>query len=217
MRPLKITAAFLARAALFYALLVIPWPGLRSTYAAGYRAVANKLFGHFGSDGAVRFRAITPGPDLADTEFDLGNRRTGAMRSARHNSRVTGYLPTAETIALILATPIPWRRKWKALLAGLALAYALIALRLSVALLYGFASGGPVALFHPSPWAQSALTMLFNVIVAGISFTYVAPFFLWLAVAVRSADIETWLRPVSHGAAPGAAGTPRRRRAKAQP
>jgi exosortase/archaeosortase len=103
---------------------------------------------------------------------------------------VTGYLPTAEVLALILATPIPWVRKWKALLAGLVLVHVLVLLRVLVVLIFGFSAAGAVALFHPGPLARSALTMLFNVVAVGISFTYVAPVFLWIAVAIRQQECQ---------------------------
>ena len=207
MLSVKQTYGFFVRLVLLYGLLAVPWPGLRAIYAAGYRAVGNALFGSFGRDGAVRFRPLTQGREQADTAIDLANRRrTQSTATMGHSARLIGYLPTAEVVALILATPIAWRRRWKALLWGLLLVHGLIALRVTILLLYGFSSDQPCALYSPGPFWSDVLTKAYSLGAVWVSFTFVAPIFIWLLVTFRRIDLQRWL--VTRGDGELAAGQP---------
>lgn len=201
MLPVKKTAGFFLRLVLFYGLLVAPWPGLREAYARGYRAAGNALFGSFGSDGVVRFEPLSKGREQMDTEIGIGNLRTRpAPKFAQHSTRLTGYLPTAEVVALILATPIPWSRRWKALLWGLLLANGLVALRVTILLLYGFSGDHPCALYSPGPFWSEVLAGAHSVMVVWVSFTYVAPVFIWIVVTFRRGDLQKWAASWGGGA-----------------
>lgn len=193
MLPVKQIVGFLARLLVFYGLLAFPWPGLREAYSAAYQAAGDAVFGSFGRDGVVRFEALPHVRGQMDTEIVFGNRRTRpAPRAVRHSARLTGYLPTAEVLALILATPIPWSRKWKALLWGLVLVHGLVAIRVLIALLHHFSGDHPCALYSPSPFWMVALTRVYKVTVVWVSFTFVAPLFIWILVAFRRADLVQW-------------------------
>lgn len=194
MLPLKQIAGFFLRLVLFYALLAAPWPGLCESYATGYRAVANALFGSFGADGIVRFEPLSNGSQELDTEIIAGNLRTRAPpRSAHHSTRLTGYLPTVEVIALIAATPIPWSRRWKALLWGLVLVNGLVVFRVAVALLFGFSGDHPTAMYSPNPFWSAVLTGVFRISVIWVNFSYVAPVFIWVVATFRRSDWERLL------------------------
>ncbi len=208
MLPLKPILSFFLRLVLLYALLVAPWPGLRACYGSGYRTVMNALFGSFGSDGIVRFEALAGDVEQVDTEIIAGNRRTRARPiSALHSTAVTGYLPTAEVVALIVATPIPWSRRWKSLLWGLLLVNGLVILRVAIALLYGFSGDHPIALYSPGPVWIAVLAGAHRVFATWINFSYVAPLFIWIVVTFRRSDWERLLGARSsllgENAAPG--------------
>ena len=180
------------RLALFYGLLAAPWPGLREVYSSVYGATANAVFGSFGPHGYVRFWPSSGGREQMDTEIFIGNKQTRASRIAQHSARLTGYLPTAEILALILATPIPWSRRWKALLCGLLLTQGLIALRVIIVLLYGFSGDHPCALYAPGPFWGEVLAKAHKIGVVGVNFTFVAPILIYIPVTFRRSDFQRW-------------------------
>jgi hypothetical protein len=191
-----LAARFLLRLVALYALLIVPWPGWADAYARGYRAAGDWLFGDFGGDGIVRFEPPERRKEQVDTQITIGNRRTrGKPQTADHSARLTGYLPTALFVALVLATPVAWRRRLLSLAVGLALVHALVALRVCVALLYGFSQPTAVALFAPGPFWAAALRHTFQIVTVWVSFAFVAPLFIWALVTLRRSDFERWLRP----------------------
>lgn len=194
MLPIRLIGGFLLRVVVFYVLLAAPWPGLRQTYAAAYWAVGNAVFGSIASGGRVRFRAPPERDERKmDTAIIFVNVKTRASKSSLYNARFTAYLPTVETLALILATPIVWSRKWKALLWGLVLAHGLAALRVGIFLLHGFSGDDPNALYSPGPFWSQVLTQAHEMANIFISIMFVAPVFIWILVTFRRGDLEQWV------------------------
>ncbi len=140
----KPIAGFFVRFLIVYAALMAPWPVVRDSYAALYRAGCNALFARFGSDGAVRLRPLGKPIAKHDTEFALTNRRTGAEYTFAGSS-LQGYNPTAFVVALILATPIPWSRRWRAVLWGLLWVNVYVALRVVVFLVMAYSGDNSLA------------------------------------------------------------------------
>jgi len=192
MFPLKLICGFFLRLVFVYALLAYPWSFLTDTYAAAYRSIGNGALGSFGTDGTVRFEPLSGGAGMLDTEIVLKNRRTRAVSRTEHSARLTGYLPTVEVIALIVATPIPWSRRCKALVWGLVWINVFVAARTALVPLYGFCNDTPCALFWPSPFWMDVLTSTFNIGVKWSSLTFVAPVFVWIAVTLRLKDLHRW-------------------------
>ncbi len=200
---------FLALFALFV-VLYLPWPGLDSAYLACFRAAGNVLFGSIGPAGVVEFvdeypakyeRFAPPAPaENWPVRLILKNRRTAKEKlqvySARH-----GYLAAALTAALILATPIPWPRRARALLLGLILVNLFAALRIYLGLLSEFTGDNPIAQFHPGPFWKSALDLSVRMLTVSPEFTFVIPVFIWIAVTIRRRDVEAWRGGLSSGPA----------------
>lgn len=188
----KGVAGFCIRLFLFYGLLVLPWPGLREGYAAFFRAGGDVLFGSFGHVGAVRFQPLDS-PGKLDTAIVFGNRRTRAGGLTRIPSRHMGYLPTAVLICLVLATPISWPRRARALLWGLLLVHGFIALRLLLLILVGFSGDNPLALFAFHPHLRE--TLVFVGVMSSVSpvVSYVVPVLLWALVSFQRRDAAALL------------------------
>jgi hypothetical protein len=184
------TLGFFLRLLPLYALLAAPWPWVQDAYAAAFRAAGNFAFGNFGSDGEVQFRPYEGGDPKRDTEILFrrpGHRMGGVLRNS---SRLTGYLPTVEVVALVLATPIPWARRWRALLWGLVLVNAFVALRLEISLLYTWSGDNAWRLYDPSPFWRAVLGHAFHVTARSLTFAYVMPVFIWILVTFRRGDLE---------------------------
>lgn len=195
MWPRRPLAGFVIHLLMIYGAFCIPWPGLRQGYAALYRGAANGLFGSFGSAGIVRFQPARAVQGRLDSEIVVRKRGCPTFATTQHDSIATGYLPTVETIALVLATPIPWRRRWKALLYGVLLANGFVALRVYVTLLHWFSVEQPWALYTPNPFGKKVLASVFEFIAVAPPCTFLMPVLIWILVTFRRDDIRL-TRPV---------------------
>ena len=136
---------FLCFLIVFVPLMVL-WPVVREPYGAMFQRAGNVLVGlgskRVGPDfeRAVWFNSCDdPDPDR-DTEIIFTD-PDGSRRPIRIGSRLDGYMPTTFVLALIVATPIPWRRRWRALLWGLLVVHVYVALIImSFPLAYGSGS-----------------------------------------------------------------------------
>lgn len=185
---------FFLRLILIYGLLIVPWPGLNPGYLAAFRAGGNLLFGSFGPSGTVRFVDESPLQDSWSTKLTFKNRLSGRGGGVFYKTR-HGYLATALVLALILATPVSLRRKGWAILWGLFLANAFVALRIFLGLLALFSSpGDPMAMFSFSPFWKDALQLAVRTLIVPPELTFVAPVFIWIVVTLRKGDLERWSR-----------------------
>ena len=182
----KRIAVFAFLALLFYGLLAGPWPGFQKGYAAFYQVVGNAVFGSFGSGGLVRFQPIAASGGEMDTEIVIRRRDSPVKGTTPHSAWVTGYLPTAECIALILATPLAWRRKLKALLWGLLLVNAFVAMRITITLIYWFGTDGRWALYQPGPFWSKVLYGVFHFVAVEPAGGFAVPALIWMLVCFRS-------------------------------
>ena len=109
-------SGFAWRLLLYYVLLgVAPWPGVRDAYADLFRATGNAVFGSFGRTGHTLFQPAPASLRMWDTRvlfrFEASPRRSRLT----YNAWISGWIPVATLVALVLATRISWSRRWKAL------------------------------------------------------------------------------------------------------
>lgn len=202
----KPVAAFFFKVILLYALLMIPWPGVSAGYGYLFRACGTAVFHTFGSAGRVEFRPAEPNPgekDPLDFEIRLRNLRTqaGGTFTLERNTRKMGYLPTAFTVALILATPVPWPRRGWALLWGLVLISAFVGFQLTLHLVNAFSDPNVLNQFDLAPSMKRLLGIALKVFVLSPVTAYIVPIFVWILVAFRRGD---WAKLLATPAAPTA-------------
>jgi hypothetical protein len=176
---------------LAFGLMMAPWPRVGRAYTRFYSAGASVLFGSFGSTGVVRFEP------LSDSEYDmhvtLFNRaRPGpgggvARIQTRHNSRHAGYMYVAFLTALILATPIPWKRKAWALFWGMILIHGFVALQLLLRISHAFNSKA-LSMFVLSPFCSRVLSTAHQAFAVNATFGFVVCVFVWILVSFRRRD-----------------------------
>ncbi len=182
---------FLCLFAVFYGLLMAPWPGFGKAYSKLYLAGASALFKSFGSKGVVLFNQS----DDAEYDINVGlyNRdqvdKNGHVTvfQTSHTSRRNGYMYMTFMTALILAGPIPWKRKVWALLLGLILIHGFIALKLAIRLLHAF-SIEPLCIFALSPFWSRILAIAHQQFVVNVNFGFVVSIFIWILVSFRRED-----------------------------
>jgi len=192
MLPPKQIAGFLLRLVLLYGILAVPWPAVQRAYSAAYAGAANALFGSFGSDGLVQFQRSPKSARPADLELVIRKRGAPQVGRAPHDPILTGYLAMVEVIALILATPVSWSRRCKAMMWGMLLVHAYIWLRLEITLLHWFSGDSPLALYKPGPFWSKLLASAFELISVSPTSTFVVPIFIWILVSFRRSDFEGW-------------------------
>ena len=179
-------AGFVVRLFAWYLVLTAPWPGLSDRYGDAVRACGNALFGTFGTVGVVRFKAAADLGPSHDTGILFGPKRNPNAWLANASVRRMSYLPTAVTAALVLASPLPWRRRMVALAWGLAFVHLFVLVRLSVTIYYYFVS---VSIIELTPYRSSALRLAYEALSESLVPSFVGPAVIWLLVAFR---IEDW-------------------------
>ena len=179
---------FVCRFVLVYALLAIPWPGLNTAYGHYFRALGRMVFGD-NDRRELSFEA--PGENerhLHDTRIVIVNRAlmhadgSGPVRNLDMNA--SGFSrATALLLALIFATPIPWRRRVWAMVWGLLWIHAFILLFLGFCIWNESAEIGLVTL---SPFWKSFANGLKEAVIAQLSLAISV--LIWILVTFRRGD-----------------------------
>lgn len=213
MPPSKLLIRFFLFAALLFAVLMAPWPGLERGYAALFRTGGDVLFSRtywFWTQGRVRFldldaedlvgqiNAVIPGQlppgvkpppssGVKDTLMVLMNTSTPASTGQlRTSSRYIAYVPTVMVMALILATPLSKSRRIRALVWGFVGIHAFVALRVSLTLAAkGFAAEKVYALVDLGPTLSGMLRRCETLLSDDPTISFVVPAFLWFVLAMR--------------------------------
>jgi len=185
LQPRTIAGVF-ARLVAVYVLLMAPWPGLKEAYATLYRAAGSVIFSSFGSGGTVHFEPLDSPDPIKDSDMVLSNRPAGVQGRMSNSSRHIGYVPAVVLVALALATPTSWSRRWKGLAWGLLLIHAYITCRLALLLLNGFSEDNALALYDLSPAVKGTIRYIAKGVMP--SGNYVVPIFVWIIVLFRRED-----------------------------
>jgi len=182
---------------LAFGLLMAPWPRVGRAYRKFYIAGASFLFGSIETIGMVTFEPV---PDSEnDMNVTLYNRARPAPDGGiariqtRHNSRHAGYMYVAFLVALILATPIPARRKGLALFLGIILFHGLAAIQLGLRIFHAF-SNKPLSMFVLSLFSRRVLSISHQAFAVNVTFGFVVCVFIWILVCFRRSD---WARIIS--------------------
>jgi hypothetical protein len=185
--------------AVLYGLLILPWPGLHNAIGAYVQAFGSRVFGQSGRTfmdnlaknrtgivttpihHIVFFRPIGPidksyssGTDTIVLlyNFDAVDKSKGGGYKIGLESKTYFWLPFAFYLALIGATPMPWRRRAWALFLGFLTANILLALTLAV---YIASHASDISMIALSPfwkWAVHGLTNLLLVVSGPSTFIY---------------------------------------------
>jgi hypothetical protein len=197
MFPLRRISGFFVFCLILYALLMTPQLKLMDAYRGVFSSGGNLLFRNlFGSNSAVTFTQISNVDHMKDTTIRMEKLRPPPLRP--HSMEVdikcvyAGYRPTAFAVALILATPVPWRRRVWALLWGLLLINIFVAFRVGLWPLLFF-SHPSIAVVTLGPSTRTVLEKLFLVFYRAPEMHYIVPAFVWLLVTFRRDDLQRML------------------------
>ena len=193
---------FIWRLSLYYVLLgVAPWPGFRDAYADLFRAGGNTVFGSFGGSGRTKFEPEPRGLRMWDTRVRFAIAGLPMSRRITYNAWIAGWIPVATLVSLVLATRIPWSRRLRALVWGLAWTHVFVLLRVFVLVLFGFSGPPGLPLFSVGPFGHKVLEVALEVISVAPVTSFVVPVLIWLLVTFRREDWVGTPRPRRRAAA----------------
>ena len=102
------------------------------------------------------------------------------------DSGSVGWVPTALTIALVLATPIPWPRRLTALAGGLVLIHFFIFFTLQT---WIWNNSSDVSLMTLSDFWQNVTDQLDYALMNQIGASFSVPVVIWILVTFRRQDV----------------------------
>jgi hypothetical protein len=199
--------AFVCRFALLFGLLIIPWPGWNGIYGEYFRALGQMVFSR---DEGSRIVLFTPNVKQAvsstlTTELTLGNRYLldatgkGLLKRAKLDTRSIGWVPTALTLALIAASPLPWIRRGWALLGGLVLVHFFILFTLQT---WIWSNEPVVSLATFFPFGKQVADALEFTFVEQLGASFAVPVLIWIFVSFRRNDAHVWNQLFNRGESP---------------
>lgn len=185
-RLVRRIAGFALRFALAYGLLVLAWPVVRPVFRPLFCTLGNVLFG--GGEASVSFHPLDAGAEL-DVQLVLTKRGpppvTARMEASSH---LVGYMPIVSLVAFVLASPIPWRRRRRALLLGLALVSLFVALRMALPIWRDFSNADALQVYHPGAFVRWSRDVAERAFLSAPASFFVVPIFVWVLVAFRRED-----------------------------
>lgn len=184
-------AKFLCLFVVVYGILVSPWPGFDRAYAMFYREALVFLSGSLAGNGSVRLeRSVEPEYDIRIVFYDssqLGpdGEATG-IGFFGQNSRQDAYVFVAFAVALVLATPLPWKRKTWAMVWTIAAVHLFISFKLGIWILYGLTKD-PFRLFAGRRFLIGAVSVTKEVCVRNINFGLILCVLIWVVASFHGA------------------------------
>ncbi len=179
-KRMKALGCFALRFALLFGLLAWPWPPLRQAVGAVFRAQARFLVGvalpeyvcRVETNSDPQYLTLDAQVVVADLKR-IGPDGRSPVVAVRFDSGSQGWIPLAMWIALGVATPLPWSKRVKALLAGALLVQVLVAATVLVAVSFALTTEAwPV-------WERLVLMFANRLLVENVWFSFVPPFLLW--------------------------------------
>ena len=191
----RLILGFLVRFTLIFGLCLIPWPGWNALYGEGFRLLGNACFGLDYGKWVIYFEPYerTKGINSIDSQIVLSNHTLidsqghGRVRLLGIGSRTIGWIPTALTMALILASPVPWRRRGWALLWGVLLIHLFIVFSMAV---YIWNQSTLLDLLTLPPFLKVISEALEYTLVTQIGAGFCVPVLIWIAVTFRGGELS---------------------------
>ncbi|GJQ27885.1 MAG: hypothetical protein HBSAPP02_29170 [Phycisphaerae bacterium] len=175
-----------------YVGLALAWPAVGTGYRAFYRGLCNTVFYSVGGRASVTFRPLDSADEVMDTEMVLVNKALpGAFGTRPVSARYDGYIPASLVCALVVATPVSWRRRLFGLVGSMLAVHGFVLFRRWVSIVNTLSQGDAINAFHPPGWLKTVMGFLVEHVFASIvASSFVMPVFVWMIVLFRRADWE---------------------------
>ena len=185
---------FFVRLCLLYGLLIIPWPGFNEAYGRYFSELGNIVFDRDDGKRIVRFEAedVHHGVTSLNAKVTLGNRDLmdatghGPAHAVDFDTRSIGWVPTALTMALILATPVPWKRRLMAFGFGFLLIHLFILFSIQT---WIWNESTELSLVDVNQFGKMLIDGLEYTTITQMGISFFAPILIWLLVTFRRSDM----------------------------
>ena len=187
---------------MIYVFLTAPFPFYDGMYGKIYRSCGSLFFDRFHGNGIARF---SEGSEKKVTRIDIGNitqmDANGQLKTVWVNTetRGFGYLPTVLLISLVIASPVPWRRKIIALVVGVILVTLLVMFRLWLQILYLCEQFPWLNLYDFGETQKKIIEFIYQAVVIPINMVLYFVIIIWLLVTFRKEDLK-WFSKIQNPA-----------------
>jgi hypothetical protein len=178
---MKMLGQFLLRFAILFGVMVCPWPGHHQIISQSFRGETRFVLSLTLPNNSWRVQPFSdpkfPGLDvlvLAARPKGHGPDTANPVAQIPFDSGSQGWIPVAMLIALVVATPLPWRARGKALLAGFCLLEIMIIATILVSVSHSLAGETAPA------WFRGSLLYANHLLVENIWFNFVPSLLLWV-------------------------------------
>jgi hypothetical protein len=195
MNRFKQVARCVGAFALIYGALIAPWPGWNALYGKWFRFYNGELLPARIGSKTVRIQEAGPGGRL-DTQIVLIDPIVPALHGRVSagvlglDTRGVGWIPTAFLCALVLSTPVPWKRRLTALGLGLLAVHFYLTLSLRAYIwnesVPAVGEAGSMA-SHFLKWLAGCLE---ETLITQLGPSFVIPAIIWLLVTLRREDLD---------------------------
>lgn len=183
-----------------YTMLIIPWPGSRDLYGRYLRSVSNFVLVESNGRRILRFEEVPAGKrnHTLDTRITVANREQLDINGSGHavmldfDSRGIGWSPTALLIALVLATPVSWSQRFRALTWGLLAVHGLILFSIQIYIWNQSDGNSGLNLIELSPFLKTIVSGLEETLVTQLGASFALPLLIWICVTFRSDNLQAF-------------------------
>ena len=181
--------------AFWYATLLLSWPLAGQAYCAAFRAVGTWVYGSNDRSKEITFQSFPQGIHSHYTRIVIVNPAkmkadgSGPVRNLDLDTRAFAWMPLGLLLSLILATPLPWKRRRRAFLWGCVFQQAFVILALGFCIWNESTEVGLVSLSAAGKEAAMAVKSL----LAG-QLVLAVPILIWILVTFRRGDGSENLR-----------------------
>ena len=187
----KTLLLFLLKAVIIYTVLCAPISYYDRAYGVFYRSIAGFTFETFNGTGFAMFREMD---DPAMTHLLIGNYalvkpdKTTVTLERFINTRYLGFIPTILLVSLVLASPVPWKRRAVALAAGFLVITLLVIFKQWIALLWHSEQNSWLQLSTFTGFREKLFKYSYHIICVSSSTLLYFVVAVWLLVTFRVDD-----------------------------
>lgn len=167
------------RFVLVFGLFIAPWPRANEVIPRFFRAELRAIAHHAVPRMVVHITPLSdPAHEGIDTQVEMADRRemlpdgSVPVRGVTLDTRSIGWIPHAMIAALVVATPMRWQERAKAMLLGLVATHFLVALSFAITLTFANNS-------RNAGWIQPIMAVAYDITNQNLWFSFLFPAILW--------------------------------------